>query len=202
MPDRAGAKSRVPFRETKTRVMSAWILAAAALIAVGLIVWQVNARIKRRRPRPGDAAPAFSLPDQNGRTRSLEEFRSGWLVLYFYPRDDTPGCTEQAGRYRDALQDIESLGATVCGISVNDSDSHARFARKYKLPFTLLSDRGGRIAARYGSLLHFGLVRVARRNTFLINPHGRIAKVYVGVNAARDAADVLAELRITAAAAA
>jgi peroxiredoxin Q/BCP len=202
MLDRAGAKSRVPFRETQSRVMSAWILVAAAFIAVGLIGWQVNAHIKRQRPRPGDAAPTFSLPDQNGRTRALEEFRGRWLVLYFYPRDDTPGCTEQAGRYRDALQDIETLGATVCGISVNDSDSHARFARKYKLSFTLLADRGGRTAARYGSLLHFGLIRVARRNTFLIDPRGRIAKVYVGVNAARDAAAVLADLRITATAAA
>ena len=182
--------------------MSAWIAAAAALIAVALLVWRVNAHIERQRPQPGDAAPAFSLPDQNGRTRSLDEFLGSWLVLYFYPRDDTPGCTEQAGRYRDALRDFETLGATVCGISVNDSDSHARFARKYKLTFTLLADRGGRTAARYGSLLDLGFVRLAKRNTFLIDPRGRIATVYVGVNAARNAANVLADLRVTAAAAA
>ncbi len=172
-----------------------------AYIALGivagfmLLLWRLNANISIKQPHVGDFAPAFSLPDQAGRTRALGEFQGKWLVLYFYPRDDTPGCVEQAMRFRHALRDLDGLGATVCGVSLNDSESHAAFARKYSLPFTLLADKAGQVAALYGSLRHFGLVRFARRNTFLINPTGKIAKVYRSVNAARNAEDVIEDLK-------
>ena len=146
-------------------------------------------------PSRGDAAPDFALADQAGAKRTLSEFRGKWLVLYFYPRDDTPGCAEQAMRYRNAMRDLESLGAAVCGISVNDTDSHARFALKYKLPFPLLADAGGEVARRYGSLVNLGFFRFAKRNTFLVNPEGRIENVYLGVNAGRNAGDVTADLK-------
>jgi peroxiredoxin Q/BCP len=120
-------------------------------------------------------------------------------VLYFYPRDDTPGCAEQAMRYRNAMRDLEGLGAAVCGVSVDSSDSHAAFARKYDLPFALLADRDGAVAARYGSLRNLGLIRFAKRNTFLIDPQGAIGKVYLGVNAARNTQDVTEDLRTIAA---
>ena len=162
----------------------------AALVAVGLYFTLLNARIARRLPARGDSAPHFALPDQNGRLRSLDEFRGKWLVLYFYPRDDTPGCTEQAMRFRDTMRDFEKLGAAVCGVSVDNSDSHAAFARKYNLPFALLADRNGEVAARFGSLRNFGFIRFARRNTFLIDPDGKVSAVYVGVNAAKNAQDV------------
>jgi peroxiredoxin Q/BCP len=170
------------------------ILVAVAL-AIGALLWRRNSRIGRNLPQVGDAAPRFTLPDQNGTARTLDEFRGKWLVLYFYPRDDTPGCTEQAGRYRDAMRDLEAFGATVCGVSVDDSDSHAEFSRKYKLPFILLADRKGKVAALYGSLRDFGVIKFARRNTFLIDPRGKIAKVYVGVNAASNTQDVTGDLR-------
>ena len=147
------------------------------------------------RPKPGDAAPAFTLPDQNGQPRSLDEFAGRHLVLYFYPRDDTPGCAEQAMRFRNSMRELEGLGAAVCGISVDDSASHAAFARKYNLPFALLADRSGQVAARYGSLLNLGVFRIARRNTFLVDPQGKVAKVYVGVNAGRNAQDVAEDLK-------
>jgi peroxiredoxin Q/BCP len=162
----------------------------AALVAVALYFTLLNARIARHLPARGDSAPHFALPDQNGRLRSLDEFRGKWLVLYFYPRDDTPGCTEQAMRFRDTMRDFEKLGAAVCGVSVDNSDSHAAFARKYNLPFALLADRNGEVAARYGSLRNFGFIRFARRNTFLIDPDGKVSAVYVGVNAAKNAQDV------------
>jgi thioredoxin-dependent peroxiredoxin len=146
-------------------------------------------------PRRGDPAPDFSLPDQNGAVHSLGEYRGKWLVLYFYPRDDTPGCAEQAMRYRNAMRDLEGLGAAVCGISVNGTDSHARFAKKYQLPFPLLADVKGDVARRYGSLVNLGFFRFARRNTFLVNPEGKIANVYLGVSAGRNAGDVTADLR-------
>jgi peroxiredoxin Q/BCP len=170
-------------------------LVLAAILAGVFLLWRSNGRIGRNLPRVGDVAPSFALPDQNGVTRTLDEFRGHWLVLYFYPRDDTPGCTEQAGRYRDAMRDIEALGARVCGISVDDTDSHANFSQKYKLPFTLLADAGGSVAARYGSLRTLGFLKFARRNTFIINPAGRIRNIHVGVSAARDTQIVLAELR-------
>ena len=135
-----------------------------------------------------------SLPDQNGKLRAADEFRGKWLVLYFYPRDDTPGCAEQAARFRDAMRELEALGAAVCGVSVDDSASHAGFARKYNLPFALLADRNGEIATRYGSLQNFGIVRFAKRNTFLVDPQGKVAKVYLGVNPARNTQDVAQDL--------
>jgi thioredoxin-dependent peroxiredoxin len=162
----------------------------AAIVGVALTLWRVNVRLASRLPNIGDPAPAFALADQNGTTRALEDFRGKWLILYFYPRDDTPGCTEQAMRFRNSMRELEALGAAVCGVSVDDSASHAAFARKYNLPFALLADRNGEVAARYGSLRNFGLIRFARRNTFLVDPEGHVAKVYVGVNAGRNAEEV------------
>jgi len=170
-------------------------LVAAGIAALALFLWLANARVARNLPKAGDAAPGFTLPDQNAKPHTLEEFRGKWLVMYFYPRDDTPGCVEQAMQFRNTMREIEGLGAAVCGISVDDSASHAAFARKYNLPFALLADRSGQVAARYGSLLNLGVFRIARRNTFLVDPGGRVAKVYVGVNAGRNARDVAEDLR-------
>jgi len=167
----------------------------AGLVAIALYFTLLNARIAWRLPARGDTAPDFTLPDQNGRIRALGEFRGKWLVLYFYPRDDTPGCTEQAMRFRNTMRDFEKLGAAVCGVSVDDSESHAAFARKHNLPFALLADRNGEVAARYGSLRNFGVFKFARRNTFLIDPDGKVSTVYVGVNAAKNAQDVSDTLR-------
>ena len=165
------------------------------VFALTLYFWRMNARIAVERPKAGDAAPGFALPDQTGKSRTLDEFLGKWLVLYFYPRDDTPGCVEQAMRFRNAMRDLESLGATVCGVSVDNSASHAAFAVKYNLPFALLADRGGEVAARYGSLRNFGVLKFAKRNTFLVDPQGKVAKVYVGVNAGRNAQEVADDLK-------
>lgn len=174
--------------------MIKWLL-IAIVISVVLLLWRTVSSANRNLPKAGDSAPGFSLPDQNGKPRANGEFLGRWLVLYFYPRDDTPGCTEQAARYRDAMREIEALGAAVCGVSVDDSESHAAFARQYNLPFALLADRKGTIAARYGSLLNLGLAKFAKRNTFLIDPQGKVAKVYLGVNPSRNAQDVIEDLK-------
>ena len=174
--------------------MLKWLLVAVVLGLV-LLLWRITAAAKASLPRVNDAAPEFELPDQNGVLRSSGEFRGRWLVLYFYPKDDTPGCTEQAARFRDTMSEIEALGAAVCGVSVDDSASHAAFARKHNLPFALLADVRGGIAARYGSLVNLGVFRFARRNTFLVDPQGRIARMYLGVNPARNAGDVTRDLR-------
>ena len=174
--------------------MIPWLV-TVVLAAVALLLWRVNLKIARALPRIGDVAPAFSLCDQNGEQRSLGEFRGKWLVLYFYPRDDTPGCTEQAMQFRNLMRELEGFGAAVCGVSVDDSKSHAAFARKYNLPFALLADRNGEVAARYGSLRNLGVIKFAKRNSFLVDPDGKVAKVYVGVNAGRNAADVIEDLK-------
>ena len=174
--------------------MVKWLL-IAFVIGVALLLWRLTAFANRNLPKAGGVAPDFSLPDQNGAMRTSGEFRGKWLVLYFYPRDDTPGCTEQAARYRDAMRELEAAGGAVCGVSVDDSDSHAAFARKFNLPFALLADRKGETAARYGSLRDFGLLKFAKRNTFLIDPAGNVAKVYLGVNPARNTTDVVNDLK-------
>jgi len=174
--------------------MIKWLLIAFAL-GIALLLWRVTAFAKRNLPKIGDAAPLFSLADQNGKVRVGSEFVGNWLVLYFYPRDDTPGCAEQAARFRDAMHELESLGAAVCGISVDNSESHAAFARKYKLPFALLTDPKGEVARRYGSLLDLGVIKFAKRNTFLVDPRGKIVKVYLDVNAAQNAQEVVDDLK-------
>src|SRR5262249_10991787 len=130
------------------------------------------------KPKAGEPAPGFSLPDQDGETRKLEDFRGKWLALYFYPRDETPGCVNQACKFRDDRRALDDMGAAVVGVSVDDVRSHGAFAKRHSLMFRLLADTTGDVAARYGSLSNLGVMKVARRNTFLIDPQGRVAKVY------------------------
>ena len=141
----------------------------------------------------GQPAPDFSLPDQNGKMRTLEDFRGKWLALYFYVKDDTPGCTEQACKFRDDIHELTDLGVQVVGVSVDDSASHANFAKKYNLPFPLLADSKGEIAARYDSLRGDG--GLAKRNSFLIDPQGRIAKIYLSASTSRNSAEIIEDLK-------
>jgi peroxiredoxin Q/BCP len=172
--------------------MRRWILFAAAL--TGAMAWR-SAALAAEVPKPGDPAPGFALPDQHGKVRSLADFRGRWLVLYFYPKNDTPGCTEQACTFRDDWQRLKELGAEVVGVSVDDVTSHFAFSKKYGLPFPLLADTKGEVAARYGSLYDLRVARFARRNTFLIDPQGRIAKVYLSASTSRNSQEVIEELR-------
>jgi peroxiredoxin Q/BCP len=160
---------------------------AALLLVASALLWML--RPGAQRPE-GSAAPDFELPDQNGRIHRLGDYAGRWLVLYFYPRDDTPGCTKEACRFRDDIGALGDLGAAVIGVSVDDTQSHADFARKYQLPFPLLSDPDGKTAAAYDSLLNLGIVRFARRRTFIIAPDGRIAARFDKVDPARHAAEV------------
>ena len=146
-------------------------------------------------PAVGQAAPAFSLPDQTGQQHSLSDYQGSWVVLYFYPKDDTPGCTKEACHFRDDLFKLEKLGAKVIGVSVDDSDSHAEFARKYHLPFPLLADKKGKIADDYGALRNFGIMKFAKRYTFLIDPQGKIAKTYLDVDTSRHSQQIIDDLQ-------
>ncbi|HEY9145744.1 MAG TPA: peroxiredoxin [Thiobacillus sp.] len=160
---------------------------AVLLLAASAAFWMLRPGTQRME---GSVAPDFALPDQNGRIHRLDDYAGRWLVLYFYPRDDTPGCTREACRFRDDINTLGKLDAAVVGVSVDSAQSHDAFSRKYQLPFPLLSDPDGRTAAAYGSLLNLGIVRFARRHTFIIAPDGRIAARFDHVDPARHAEDV------------
>ena len=146
--------------------------------------------------REGEPAPNFALPDQDNKTHALPSYRGKWVVLYFYPKDDTPGCTKEACSFRDNIMEIRGLGAEVLGVSVDSSTSHASFTKKYHLPFPLLADAGGQTAKHYGALYDFMAFKVAKRNTFLIDPEGKIRKVYRKVDPAKHSDEVIADLKI------
>lgn len=165
---------------------------AALLVLASAVLWMLRPGSQRVE---GSVAPDFSLLDQHGKTHRLDDYAGRWLVLYFYPKDDTPGCTKEACHFRDDIGVLGDLGASVLGVSLDDSRSHAEFARKYQLPFPLLSDRDGRTAADYDSLLNLGLVKFARRRTFIIGPDGRIAARFDKVEPTRHAKDVAQALR-------
>lgn len=141
-------------------------------------------------------APNFSLKDQDGNTKTLTDFAGKWLVLYFYPKDDTPGCTVEACSLRDANDELIDLGAQVVGISKDDESSHQKFKAKHKLNFTLLSDPDGVAINAYGAWgkKMFGKEGILRK-TFIINPDGEIVKTYGRVTPLGHGDQVIAELK-------
>lgn len=163
------------------------------LVAVG--VTETASRAADKLVKVGQLAPDFSLVDQSGTTHTLSAYRGHWVVLYFYPKDDTPGCTKEACRFRDDYAQVKQLGADVLGVSVDNTDSHAKFAAKYHLPFPLLADHDGKVARSYNSLFGIWPIRFARRHTFIIDPQGRIAKIYRDVDPATHSAVVIGDLK-------
>ncbi|USN53037.1 MAG: thioredoxin-dependent thiol peroxidase [Candidatus Nomurabacteria bacterium] len=147
----------------------------------------------------GSKAPAFNLPDKDGVMHKLADKKREWVVLYFYPKDDTPGCTVEACSFRDNLPKFKKLGITVYGVSVDSQKKHQKFADKYDLPFTLLSDEEKKTVNDYGvwSLKKFmgreymGILRW----TFLINPEGKIAKIYENVKPAEHVEEILKDMK-------
>jgi thioredoxin-dependent peroxiredoxin len=146
-------------------------------------------------PAVGAIAPEFNLPDQHGKPRQLTEWRGKWVVLYFYPKDDTPGCTEEACTFRDDMEQLTALDAQVVGISVDTSESHKAFAEKYKLPFPLLADAKADVATRYGALSNWLVIKLAKRYTFLIDPKGKVARIYLSVDTSRHSAEIVKDIK-------
>jgi peroxiredoxin Q/BCP len=142
----------------------------------------------------GESAPDFDLPDQYGDRYALEDFSGRWLVLYFYPRADTPGCTTEACNFRDNIYAIRGAGAEVVGISVDTVEDQRAFSDKYKLPFPVLSDIGGEASSAYGVLREMGSMDFAGRETFLIDPNGVVVKHYKRVDPETHTQDVVADL--------
>ncbi|MFM7066784.1 MAG: peroxiredoxin [Gammaproteobacteria bacterium] len=152
-------------------------------------------------PAVGSAAPAFKLPDQAGKLHQLSDYRGQWVVLYFYPKDDTPGCTTQACNFRDDIFAFRRAGAVILGVSVDDVASHREFAEKHGLPFPLLADDKKAAAKAYGVLRNYLAFEIASRQTFLIDPQGRIAVHYPEADPKDGSKKVLADIaRLQAAA--
>ena len=145
-------------------------------------------------PEAGDAAPGFRLQDQKGAWHALADRAGGWTVLYFYPKDFTPGCTTQVCTFRDDIIALRKAGAEVWGVSLDDVKSHAEFAEKYKVPFQLLSDADQAVAKAYGVLVSKVGMEYARRETFLVDPAGKVAKRYRDVDPKENSKQVLADL--------
>ena len=147
----------------------------------------------------GTLAPDFALPDQEGRTHRLSDYRGRWVVLYFYPKDDTPGCTKEACGFRDQMGSLKALDAVVLGVSADDVESHKRFAEKYGLNFPLLADPERKVIGAYGAWgtknLYGKEAEGALRQTFLIDPEGRIARVWRKVSPEGHALEVAEALK-------
>lgn len=167
------------------------LIAAFAATAIAFQAYAQGAA-----PAVGTAAPAFKLQDQKGDWRTLDQYKGKWVVLYFYPKDDTPGCTTEVCTFRDDVLKLRKAGAEVLGVSLDDIKSHAAFAEKYHVPFPLLSDNTQATAKAYGVLTFSEKMKIsyAKRETFLIDPAGKVVKHYVGVDPKENSGQVLADL--------
>ncbi|MBV8465908.1 MAG: peroxiredoxin [Burkholderiales bacterium] len=162
-------------------------LAVAGLLAISLFASSAA--------EVGQAAPAFALTDQNGKTHTSDEYHGKWLVLYFYPKAGTPGCTEEACSFRDDIVVLHALGAEVVGVSTDSVDAIHAFGQEHTLPFTLLADTEGKVSETYGALTNLGLMKYAKRYTYLINPDGKVVKFYKDIDTKTYAKTIAADLR-------
>ena len=169
--------------------------ASLILIALLLAAWPAAAS----DVEPGKPAPDFELVDQDGNLHSLEDYRDRWVVLYFYPKNGTPGCTTEACEFRDDVFAFRDLNAQILGVSLDDAASHKAFAEKHGLPFPLLADTDGSVAETYGVKTRMFGLTVAKRQTFIIAPDGTVAKHYTSVKPATHSTQVLADLETLAA---
>ena len=142
----------------------------------------------------GQQAPDFTLIDQHNKPHTLNNYQGQWVVVYFYPKDDTPGCTTEACSFRDAINHIIAKRAIVFGISLDDVESHQKFSEKNSLPFSILSDADGKVAKEYDSLGDYWIIKFAKRNSFIVNPEGNIVKIYKGVDPQDHVTTVLKDL--------
>ena len=142
-------------------------------------------------PAVGSPAPDFSLTTNEGKPASLKDYRGKWVVLYFYPKDFTSGCTLEARNFQQDLAKYEKLNAVILGVSVDTAESHKEFCAKEDLSFKLLSDTETGVSSKYGSVMEYNGAKLSARNTFVIDPEGKIAKVFTGVKPAGHSEEVL-----------
>lgn len=145
-------------------------------------------------PAVGAAAPGFNLTSNEGKQVSLNDFKGKWVVLYFYPKDFTQGCTMQARNFQRDLAKYEAVNAVILGVSVDNEQSHKEFCAKEGLSFKLLADTGAKVSEQYGSVMEYNGAKLSARNTFIIDPQGKVVKVFEKVKVAAHSEEVLAAL--------
>jgi thioredoxin-dependent peroxiredoxin len=161
-----------------------------------LLAWLAGAWAAGAVPTLGSPAPEFKLQDQNGKWHELKDYRGKWVALYFYPKDKTPGCTDQACAFRDNVFAFRDAGAQILGVSVDDVESHKSFSEKHGLPFPILADSTKETAKQYGVLkTYLGTLELAKRDTFLIDPQGKVVKHYADVDPKGNSKEVLADIK-------
>ena len=170
------------------------VLLVVMVIVVIFLAPRLFSGARGAPPSPGDKAPDFTLPSQEGTAVSLRDFRGRWVVLYFYPKDQTPGCTREAHNFQVDQSKYDQRNSVILGVSVDSIDSHKKFCAKEDLKFKLLADSNGKVSKEYGSLTNLGLMKFAARHTFLIDPDGKIAKTYTSVDPGRHSGEILAAL--------
>src|SRR5450755_661598 len=172
------------------------MLRIVLLLAVVLVLIVLVPRLMSRSAAPseGSNAPEFTLPSQEGSSVSLKDYRGKWVVLYFYPKDQTAGCSREAHDFQVDQPKYSERNAVVLGVSLDSVDSHKKFCAKEGLNFKLLADTGHSVTRAYGSLTNLAVVQIAARHTFLIDPTGKIAKVYTSVDPLKHSAKVVSEL--------
>jgi thioredoxin-dependent peroxiredoxin len=173
------------------RIIKALFVSVALLAAV-MITAMANS--SPDQPAVGAMAPDFSLTTNESKQVSLKDFRGKWIVLYFYPKDFTSGCTLQARNFQRDIAKYEELGAVILGVSVDPAETHKEFCAKEGLSFKLLADTEAKVSTEYGSIMEYQGKKLSARNTFLIDPTGKIAKIYNGVKVTGHSDEVLAAL--------
>jgi peroxiredoxin Q/BCP len=168
------------------------LLVVIVVVVIVMLVPRVLSR--SASPAEGSTAPDFTLLSQEGLPVSLRDFRGKWVVLYFYPKDQTPGCSREAHNFQADQPKYGERNAVVLGVSVDSVDSHKKFCAKEGLNFKLLADTDHKVSGSYGSLTNLGLFKFAARHTFLIDPNGIVRKAYTSVDPSRHSAEVLTEL--------
>ena len=154
----------------------------------------VSADVVSEPPAVGTAAPTFKLTTNEGKEASLSDYQGQWVVLYFYPKDFTSGCTLQARNFQRDLEKYKQAGAVILGVSVDTADSHKEFCAKEGLNFKLLADIGAKVSEQYGSVMEYNGMKLSSRNTFIIDPKGKVARVFLKVKPAVHSDEVLAAL--------
>ncbi len=170
-----------------------WVFVAIIVLVIGVAVVRAM-RTGERAPSSGTPAPDFTLNSQDGKPLSLRDLRGKWVVLYFYPKDFTSGCTKEAHNFQRDLRQYEQKNAIILGVSVQDEATHQKFCAKEGLSFKLLADTNYQVSSDYDSLVNLGVAKLSARHTFLIDPHGVVRKTYLNVNAEKHSAEVLADL--------
>jgi thioredoxin-dependent peroxiredoxin len=169
-------------------------IVAVVVVVAGFALFAVNLRAGDKAPAVGSEAPNFTLNSQDGKPLSLRDFRGKWVVLYFYPKDMTTGCTIEAHNFQRDLAKYDAKNAVILGVSVQDEKSHQEFCAKESLNFKLLADTKHEVSEKYDSLTNYGVAKLSTRHTFLIDPTGKVRKVWTDVDVKKHSDEVLAAL--------